>query len=84
MLAFTPIVVNGKSLVDSPSSKRVPCSLPAIRFSSPGNGIVPDPKWVKPPGYLDGPERYGKPATSGLTVEVVADPQTKDFDLDFK
>jgi hypothetical protein len=61
-----------------------PCKVTILTVPPPppGNGINPDPKTLRPPGYLEVPERYGKVQTSPLTVDVTADPKTKDFPLD--
>jgi hypothetical protein len=77
-------VMDGRYTVRKPPFG--PCKVTILTAPPPppGNGIDPDPKWLKPPGYLEVPERYGKIETSRLTVEVIEDPQSKDFDLDFK
>jgi hypothetical protein len=61
-----------------------PCQVTILTVPPPppGNGINPDPRTLRPAGYLEVPERYGKPQTSGLAVDVTRAPQTKDFPLD--
>jgi hypothetical protein len=60
-----------------------PCKVTILTVPPPppGTGIDPDPKTLRPPGYLEVPERYGKVQTTDLKVEVIKDPQTKDFHL---
>jgi hypothetical protein len=75
-------IIDGAYLVEKPPFGECKVTILTVPPPPPGTGIDPDPKTLKPPDYLEVPERYGRPQTSPLTVEVTREPQTKDFPLE--
>src|SRR5262249_1902298 len=74
-------ILDGNYRVEKPPLGSCKVTILTVPPPPPGTGIDPDPKTLRPPGYLEVPERYGKDQTSDLSVEVIKEPQTKDFHL---